>query len=148
MVRQRIAHTITVDHRAEEDGGGLYIEGVKVPFAVKPDPVVDDIEGYIGTVTVTFYADNVEVVTKGGERRYPVRTGPFAAELEWARREARRIVLEGMSDVLEWLWTGATKALEGYPARYVMSLDEAERKALVSQTTHSDESGSEKGDTA
>ena len=147
-MRQRIADTITVDYRDWDQGGGLYIEGVRVPFAVQPPVHVDNIDGYVGAVSVTFYADNVEVVSKGGERSYPVRTGPLERELEWARREARRIVHEGMADVLEWLWTGATKALEDYPARYVMSLDEAERKALVSQTTHSDESGSEKGDMA
>ena len=56
---------------------------------------------------MTFYADNVEVVSRGGERSYPVRTGPFEAELEWARRESRRIVLEGMADILESMWSNA-----------------------------------------
>lgn len=149
MIRQRIAHTITVDHREEKDGGGLYVEGVKVPFAVKSDPVVSHIDGYVGTVTVTFYADNVEVVTRGGERRYPVRTGPFEAELEWARREGRRIVLEGMADVIEALYSGAMSALEHWPARYVLGLDENDRKALISGTTHSQsgQSTEREGDT-
>lgn len=135
-MKERIAHVITVDHRPWGEGGGLYIEGVRVPFAISPEITVDDIEGFVGTVGVTFYADNVEVVSKGGERRIQ-QTTSFERELEFARREARRIVHEGMADVLEWLWKGTTRQLEDYPARYVMGLDEETRQALVSTPTHS-----------
>lgn len=136
-MRQRIAHTITVDHRPWDEGGGLYIEGVRVPFATSPEITVDDIEGFIGAVGVTFYADNVEVVSKGGERRIQ-QTTSFEHELEFARREARRIVHEGMADVLEWLWDGRPQIDPLTPqGHYVMGLDEKTRQALLSTPTHS-----------
>ena len=137
----RVAHHIRVDHRHPRDGGGIYVEGVRVPFFVSPgSEVVDFGEGALWGVSLTIYADNVEVVGLAGEASNWRSATAHAQDMEWARREARRIVHEGMADILEWCWEGMNqRALEDFPARYVMGLDEETRKALTSETTHSQE---------
>ena len=143
---QRFAHTIGVD----EQRGVVSIDGVDLPYIVAGDvyspELVNFHNGQLWGVTLTLYADHVELVGRRGERQLRDSAWHHEADMEWARREARRIVLEGMADILEWSWTGLTKYLESYPARYVLGLDEAERQALLSETTHSD-AGQEIGDT-
>jgi len=150
----RVAHSIVLDAR----DGSISIEGARLPYHLRDEPVVADLDGMVGAVTVTFYADNVELVSKTGERSHPIvaRLGP---ELEWARREARRIVLEGMADIVQRLWdsrmTPVQKTLDELltitpEMRVVQNLDDDEIEALVSGTTHSKsgQSTEREGDTA
>lgn len=127
----RVAHSVTLDAR----DGSLSIEGVKLPYYLRSFDGVQDHEGVVGSVTVTLYADNIEVVSKSGEVSRP-HTAPLEGELEWARREAGDVVRAGMADVLEWLWKGAVL---GQLGKDVLRLDEETRKALASETTHSEE---------
>lgn len=147
-IPERIAHTIVVDHsQAGRGHTPLFIDGVQVPYALGPKVEVTDIDGFVGCVTVTFYADEVTLISKGGESR-TVKAITFEDELEWARREARRIVHEGMADILEWLWLDRPAVDPLSPqGHYALSLDEKTRKALVSTTTHSP-SGQQEGDSA
>lgn len=140
-LKKRVAHRISLDYRT----GSLWIEGVEVPFHISPEVEVHDFDGAVGGVTVTLYADEVEVISKAGTSKIRRSRAADQTDMEFARREARRIVHEGMADVLEWLWTGSTRQLEEWPVRYALGFDPDELHALTSQTTHS-ESGQEEGD--
>ena len=140
----RIAHHVRIDHRPEDEGGGLFVEGVRVPFYVADDIEALSFEqGVIGGVSMVLYADVIEVVSRWGEVSHFRSRLADQADLEWAAREGRRIVHDGMADILHALWNStATRA----QALQVLGLDEADVEALRSETTHSEER--QNGDTA
>lgn len=134
-MKERIAHVVEVDYRL----GELRIDGHVFPYAVLRSSIeTGGIDDFVGTVTVTLYADEVAVISQHGEARRD-RYVSLDTELAWARRQARATVLEGMADVLEWLWSGSglddplSKA-----AHMVLGLDPKIRKQLTLDTTHSD----------
>lgn len=96
---QRLAHVVEIDHQQ----GALTIDGEVFPYAIAPSPTASGVDDFIGIVSLDLYADEVVVTTKHGER-HTTRYANQAVELAWARREARRIVLEGMADIIQNLW--------------------------------------------
>lgn len=75
-----------VDKRITLDG-----REVAPATAISADYSIDTNDGVLGAVTLTLYADNIVVRTGTGQAR------PVAADA------ARRIVREGLADVLAWL---------------------------------------------
>lgn len=92
------AKEVVLDHRT----GTVEIDGVPFDYYVAADADVE-IDPSIITVRLGLYADNVTVVSKSGERKTVSSEADPGSDSEWTRRTARRIVLEGMADVLEWL---------------------------------------------
>lgn len=81
---------IVLDHKAKR----FTLDGREIAPAdcISNDYTVETNDGYLGAVTLTIFAQNVLVRTELGET-----TSPTASD------EGKRIVREGLADVLAWL---------------------------------------------
>lgn len=81
---------IVLDHQAKR----FTLDGREVAPAdcIGADFDIDTNEGFLGAVTLTLFADNIVIRTESGRESRPV-----------ASDAARRIVREGMADILEWI---------------------------------------------
>lgn len=112
-MKRVIASTIELD-----SNGLIWVDGVPFLFHVRDDVEVGNDGPMIGWVTMSVFADTI---TLGGKQVY--RSGQAVkADSEWAKREANRIVHEGMADVLEWLDT-ARREYEDKAAEYQELID-------------------------
>lgn len=89
--------------------GQWFIDGVEVPYYVADAPRIDGLENDapLPTVWLGLHADRITVI---GERGQVESTcGSVVPDDEWAREMARRVVRDGLVDVLCWLersqWT-------------------------------------------
>lgn len=128
--KMRVAHSLVLDAR----DSSISLEGVKLPYFLRSFDGIEDHEGLVTSVGVTFYADEVTVITRKGEAQTLSAASP-RADLEWAQREAKRIVHERMADVLHALWNSTATVQQ---ACEVLGIDESQWRALQSETTHSD----------
>lgn len=129
----KIAHMIEIQPKT----GQIFIEGVEFDFYVKEAPEVDTSEmgGQVALVTLSVYADNVVYGERHVFSTMDQETRERAQlESAWARREARRIVHEGMADVLKWLSGAAVEQMDGFPQRYVAGLPNGSPATKINDT--------------
>lgn len=93
-MRKQIARSVVID----STDGTVTINGLTFPYYIAPDPSIDLAPG-IGIVNIGILADEVTVIGADGTVNRPVEPS-LQAELSWARRVAREIVLEGLADIV------------------------------------------------
>lgn len=116
----KIAHSIEYDPETDK----IVIEGVPFDFYVRDGVEVGVLEDKVGFITMSVYTDNLVVGNEILHSTMNLEPKMRAkVESEWVKRESKRIVHEGMAEVLEWLSSAAAQGLEeGYPQRYMAGL--------------------------
>jgi hypothetical protein len=98
----RFANSVVVDRQANE----IRIDGVAFPYWIQPNPEIEIPPSaerrHPATLHIGLYADNLTYITGEGEVQVMHVATP-EQESEWARRRAKEIVLEGLSDIIQWL---------------------------------------------
>lgn len=99
-IRKHIVHEAVLDNR----DGTLWLDGVALPFWLQVDPEVDapTEDTPMGAVRVGFWADNITVIGKAGERTHPA-VADHTANMDWARRRGCEIVRTGLAPWLQYL---------------------------------------------
>lgn len=128
----KIAHTIEIDPKNHR----VLIEGVEFDFYIEKTPEVEVVfDGAVAVVRLSVYADNVIF---GDSHAFSTTDqsarARAAIESKWVKREARRIVHEGMADTLKWLSDAAAASMAGYPTRFMAGLPDGSQPTTINRT--------------
>lgn len=129
----KIAHTIEYDPEA----GKIVIEGVPFDFYVRDDVEVGVLDDKVAFITMSVYTDNLMVGNEILHSTMNLEPKMRAqVESEWVKREARRIVHEGMADVLQWLSSAASEEMENHPQRYMAGLPNGSQPTMMTDNSN------------
>lgn len=125
----KIAHSVDYD----PETGKIVIEGVPFDFYVRDDIKVGVLEDKVGFITMSVYTDNLvvgnEIIHSTMNLEPKMRA---QVESEWVKREAKRIVHEGMSEVLEWLNISVARdIMDNYQQRYMTGLPNGSQSTKI-----------------